>query len=77
MLLYGLGISKSVYNRITKYDLKLTPYKILRVHKVNEVQAEARLKMGRLLVRKPLSLFGDLCVSDEAWFSLSGHVFNR
>ena len=29
-------ISKSSYNRITKIDLKLKPYKVLRLHKVTD-----------------------------------------
>ena len=33
--------------------------------------------MGRLLSRKPIQWFKNLCVSDEAWFTLTGHVFNR
>ena len=32
----GLGIKKSTYNYITKHDLKLKPYKILRLHKVTD-----------------------------------------
>ena len=70
-------ISKSSYNRITRKDLRLKPYKILRLHKVTPQQTLARLKMGRLLERKPLSWFTNLVDSDEAWFTLSGHVFNR
>ena len=70
-------IKKSSYNNITLKDLKLKPYKILRLHKVTNQQTRARLRMGRLLVRKPFSWFENLCVSDEAWFTLSGHVFNR
>ena len=70
-------IKKSSYNNITKKDLKLKPYKILRLHKVTDQQTVARLKMGRLLARKPASWYRELCVSDEAWFTLSGHVFNR
>ena len=50
---------------------------MLRLHKVTDQQREARVKMGKLLVRKSLSWYRDLCVSDEAWFTLSGHVFNR
>ena len=48
-------ISKSSYNRITRKDLRLKPYKILRLRKVTPQQTLARLKMGRLLERKPLS----------------------
>ena len=70
-------IKKSSFNNITKKDLKLKPYKILRLHQVTNQQTTARLKMGRLLARKPNSWFENLCVSDEAWFTLSGHVFNR
>ena len=32
------SLSKSSYNRITKLDLKLKPYRILRLHKVTEQQ---------------------------------------
>ena len=71
------NIKKSTYNTITKKDLRLKPYKILRMHKVTDQQTAARLKMGRLLVRKPSHWYRNLCVSDEAWFTLSGHVFNR
>ena len=41
------------------------------------MQTEARVQMGRLLERKTFSWYSNLCVSDEAWFSLTGHVFNR
>ena len=71
------AIKKSSYNNITKKDLKLKPYRILRMHKVTQQQTVARLKMGRLLARKPADWFKNLCVSDEAWFTLSGHVYNR
>ena len=36
-----------------------------------------RLEMGRFLVRKPNQYFENLLVSDEAWFTLGGHVMNR
>ena len=71
------SLDKSSYNRITREDLNLKPYKILRLHKVTEEQTMARLKMGRLLARKSLAWYENLAVSDEAWFCLSGHVFNR
>ena len=71
------NISKSSYNRITRKDLRLKPYKIMRLHKVTDQQTAARMKMGRLLARKPAHWYMNLCVSDEAWFTLSGHVFNR
>ena len=71
------NISKSSYNRITRKDLRLKPYKIMRLHKVTDQQTAARMKMGRLLARKPAHWYRNLCVSDEAWFTLSGHVFNR
>ena len=71
------SLDKSSFNRITREDLKLKPYKILRLHKVTEQQCVARLKMGRMLARKPLAWYQTIAVSDEAWFCLSGHVFNR
>ena len=71
------NLSKSTYNWITRGDLKFKPFKIMRLHKVTDMQTEARLKMGRLLERKTFSWYSNLCVSDEALFSLSGHVFNR
>ena len=71
------AISKSSYSRITKHDLKLRPYRIQRLHQVTEAQTAMRLKMGKFLARKPLAWYRDLCTSDEAWFTLSGHVFNR
>ena len=43
------NISKSSYNRITRKDLRLKPYKIMRLHKVTDQQTTARMKMGRLL----------------------------
>ena len=47
-------IKKSSFNYITKNDLNLKPYKILRLHQVTNQQTTARLKMGRLLARKPM-----------------------
>ena len=72
-----LPFTNSSFNRITKKDLKLHPYKIIRQQKVSAEHAFLRLQMGRILSRKPRSWFSNLCVSDEAWFSLGGHVFNR
>ena len=71
------AISKSSFSRITKHDLKQRPYRIQRLHQVMETQTAMRLKMGKFLARKPLAWYRDLCTSDEAWFTLSGHVFNR
>ena len=71
------SLAKTTYNRITRENLNLKPYKILRVHKVTEEQTAARLQMGRLLARKTLAWYENLAVSDEAGFCLSGHVFNR
>ena len=59
-------IKKSSYNNITRKDLRLRPYKILRLHKVTEQQTVARLKMGRILARKSAQWYINLCVSDEA-----------
>ena len=74
---HAAPVKKSTFNTITKKDLNLRPYVVSRVHKVGETQTERRLKMGRFLASKSLGWFDDLIVSDEAWFTLSGHVFNR
>lgn len=73
---HAAPVSKSTFNRITKHDLKKRPYRIQRLHQVMDVQTAARVRMGRFLASKPLDWFRDLVVSDEAWFTLSGHVFN-
>ena len=72
-----LNLSKSSFSRITKHDLKLHPYKLLRLQKVTPHHAFLRLKMGRILARKTKAWFATLCVSDEAWFTLGGYVYNR
>ena len=72
-----LNLSKSSFNRITKHDLKLHPYRLLRLQKATPQHVQLRVKMGRLLSRKTKPWFGNLCVSDEAWFTLGGHVYNR
>ena len=73
----SLGLSKSTFNRITRNDLHLTPYKILKHQKLTPQNEAARLEMGRFLSNRPNSYFERLSVSDEAWFSLGGHVFNK
>ena len=67
-----LDISKSSFSRITKFDLKLHPYKLLRLQKVTPHHAQLRVQMGRILSRKTKAWFETLCVSDEAWFTLGG-----
>ena len=48
-------IKKSSFNTITRKDPYLNRYKILRLHKVTDQQTTARLRMRRLLTRKPNS----------------------
>lgn len=72
-----LNISKSSFHRIVKKDLCWKPYRIIRRQKITQANAQMRLKMGRYLARKPKRYFENLIVSDEAWFTLGGHVMNR
>ena len=73
----SVSLSSATSNRICRQDLNLRPYKLLRVQKITEHNKEMRLNMARLLSRKPNEYYRNLCVSDEAWFTLGGHVFNR
>ena len=72
-----LNLSQSTFNRITRLDIKFHPYKILRRQKISPHNINLRFNMGKLLSRKSKAWFEHLSVSDEAWFSLGGHVFNR
>ena len=50
-----LPFTKSSFNRITKKDLNLHPFQIIRQQKVSAEHAFLRLQMGRILSRKPRS----------------------
>lgn len=73
----GLNLSQSTFNRITRMDIKFHPYRVLRSQKITPHNVTLRLEMGRLLSLKSKEWYSHLSVSDEAWFSLGGHVFNR
>ena len=72
-----LQLSKSSFHRIIKKDLGWKPYKIVRRQKLTADNVLMRVQMGRYLSTKPMSYFESLIVSDEAWFTLGGHVMNR
>ena len=72
-----MNISKSSFKRILLKDLGWWPYKILRRQKISPANAEMRLQMGHFLAPKPKRYFENLIVSDEAWFTMGGHVMNR
>ena len=72
-----MNISKSSFNRIVLKDLSWRPYKIIRRQKISPANADMRLQMGRFLASKPKRYFENLIVSDEAWFTMGGHVMNR
>lgn len=72
-----LNIKRSSFNNIVNKDLAYYPYKIAKQQKINERNAEHRLAMCRKLARKPVAYYDNLIVSDEAIFSLGGHVHNR
>ena len=72
-----LNLTKSSFNRIVRKDLGWKPYKIIRRQKITPANAVMRLQMARYLVSKPKRYFENLIVSDEAWFTIGGHVMNR
>ena len=72
----NLDLTKSTFNRITRLDIKFHPYKILRRQKISPRNVNFRLSMGRFLSGKSKEWFKHISVSDEARFSLGGHVFN-
>ena len=71
------GITKSTFNRITTIDLKLKPYKLLRHQKLTQDHCDRRLAMCNFLQTQNNNYFESLVVSDEAWFTVGGHCFNR
>ena len=59
----GVGISKTTFNKITKYDLKFHPYRIHRRHGLRPTDFPRR---ERFLT--------NLIISDEARFAMNGKV---
>ena len=72
-----LNLSQSTFNRITRMDINFHPYRVLRSQKITPHNVQLRLDMGRLLSVESREWYSHLSVSDEAWFSLGGHVFNK
>ena len=72
-----VGLSQSGFNRITRIDLKLQPYRLLRQQKLKVEQCRQRKAMCNFLKNQPVMYYNNLCVSDEAWFTVGGHIFNR
>lgn len=75
----GLGLTKSSFNRITKKDLRLHPYKMLIRHKLREADLRRRLQFchwfhARCNNRRFLANF---VIGDEAGFALNGEVNNH
>ena len=72
-----IQMNKSSWNRITKTDLQMHPYRVVRRQRLKLRHKQERLTMGQFLTQQPQAYFDNLSCSDEAYFTLNGHVFNR
>ena len=73
----ALGISKSSMRNILHVDLKMFPYKIQMVQKLNPEDYPRRLQYGKMmqnLERCEDDLWNKIIMSDEAHFDLNGNV---
>ena len=73
----NLMVSKSTFNRITRLDLKHHPYVVARHCHLSDRAKQLRITMAQFLIRQPHLFYARLLVTDEATFTLGGHVFNR
>ena len=70
------GMSKTTVHRILRSDLLLFPYKVQITQKLQENDAQQRLKLAHWFIEKlhDDNFLPSLLMSDEAHFSLNGYV---
>lgn len=69
----SLGLTRSTMHNILKRDLHLRPYRVQICHLLKTSDMKRRMQMADWFKRHP-DVFKNLWFSDEAHFSLSGHV---
>ena len=67
-------LSKSSFNRITRFELKFHPYHMQRRHALNAGDYPRRLNFCRWLLGRPQRFLTELIIGDEATFKMNGHV---
>lgn len=67
----GLGMAQSTFNRITRLDLRLHPYQMIRRHELFPGDPPRRIAFCNWLLARPPRFLEDFCIGDEAAFSLN------
>ena len=72
----GVGISKTTFNKITKYDLKFHPYRIHRRHGLRPNDFPRRERFCHWFLRNCRNprFLTNLIISDEVGFAMNGKV---
>lgn len=70
----GLGLPSATFNRITRLDLQLHPYQMIRRHELLPGDYPRRLRFCQWLLQQPPRFLEDFLMGDESGFGLNGMV---
>jgi hypothetical protein len=70
----GLGLSSATFNRITRLDLQLYPYQMIKRHQLFDGDYQRRVNFCQWLLRQNQRFLENVIVGDEAGFALNASV---
>ena len=70
----GTGIPHATFNRITRLDLTLHPYQMIKRHKLLHGDRQRRLRFCQWLLQRPARFLDDFLIGDESGFALNAQV---
>ena len=70
----GLGLSQSAFNRITRQDLRLYPYQMIRRHELFPADHARRLAFCNWFLERPPRFLESLVIGDEACFCMNSSL---
>lgn len=70
----GLGLTQSTFSRITRLDLRLHPFKMIRHHELFQGDPARRVAFCNWLLARPQRFLDNFGIGDEASFAMNGTV---
>ena len=70
----GLGLSSATFNRITRLDLRLHPYQMIKRHQLLDSDYQRRINFSQWLLNQNRRFLENVIISDEAGFASNATV---
>ena len=70
----GLGLSSATFNRITRLDLQMHPYQMVKRQQLHEADYERRVNFCQWLIHQNPRFLDNVVIGDESGFSLNARV---